>query len=1295
MKRQALVVGINQYPFGDNLTTPATAAEKVSQLLEKYGDFEVHRLPSQEGVRQVDPEQVVSLEELEQAILQLFQPKSGMIPETALLFFAGHGLQRERNGEPEGFLITSDAVPGEDDGLFSLKRLRQLLQESPVRQQIVWLDCCYSGELFNFAETDLGEDEKGRDRCFIAASREFQVAYGQEGGEYGELTGALLQGLDPTWQPEKWVTNYSLVDFVKQTLKDAPQHPICTNSGGQIILTGEQSVISSICPYRGLTYFDFNEEDPKYFYGRTALTNQLLEKVRSSNFLAVLGASGSGKSSVVRAGLLYQLYLGKAIPGSDRWQIYPPFAPGEYPLRSLEQTIGVKANQLAAFVKAIPAERVVLVIDQFEEIFTECREEKERQQFIRCLMSLVERQEEATHQSKIAVVLVMRSDFQGKCDQYAKFASLIDQNLVRVTQMSREELKEAITKPAQQVGLEIDRELVTQMIADVEGSPGDLPLLQYTLTELWQHKTLNRLVLSDYTRLGGVKQALGKRANEVYQSFSKQEQLVAKRIFLELTRLGEEAEDTRKQVRQQDLVNSQQSETLVNQVVQRLANANLVVTGEQELDGKRVAVVNIAHEALIRNWQQLRNWLKENRETLLRKQDIEDAAKEWRDKGKLKDSAYLLQGRRLAEAENFQQSYANKVPLSVVAQEFVQESVKEKKNSRIRTSGIVATIILVLSGATGFALIENNNNRIRAGTAYSQELLVSGKELEALVASIKVGRQLKQPLRGFGVKADTRITAITTLQQLVYKLTKRQQLTTLGSQARFSHDGQIIATANSYKSINKDKTIQLWNRNGELIKTLEGHNDNVNNIRFIPDGKVILSSSCDGVIKLWTLEGTLIRTLNESPQSNSVVSSIECASATSFSSDGKTLAVATNDGTVKVISLDGNYMHTLSIEGKKDFADEVHRYGVSISPDGQLIAVANWDNTITLWNRNGKKLKTFTGHTNEVSSLAFSPDGKTIVSGSYDTNVKLWNINGNPMGTLKGHTNWINSVAFSPNGEMLASASDDKTVKIWSLNGTLITTLQGHNYQVLDVSFSPDSKVLASTSSLNDKYGGLGYSNARDNNIILWNFDIDDLLFQGCNAVESYLKNTIGHLSDEERHTCDGIGASYKVEHPLATPSVSLEEETYTSLQVDSQLITWRQFIEKAKNNPDSVTFYGNSDYELPNEFKDGFVYIIHGATWQGVYILKKGLPDYPSRKAELNEIDEKIAEHYIKSGKAIKLIWNLSHNSFVNYRKNTEVIFRDGTGCLRTTCLTAPFLSNAEISRILYSEQAIVKKDR
>ena len=223
----------------------------------------------------------------------------------------------------------------------SLQWLRRLLLASEVRQQIIILDCCYSGEVLNVAEADPGERGKGRDRSFIAASREFEVAYEGIDGSHSAFTAALLDALEP--KSERWVTNHTLVERLNHVNSEFPQRPIFANSGEPINLTRRVSVAVSesievpqpaICPYKGLAYFDCNQEDPKYFYGRTALTDKLLDQVRQGNFLAILGASGSGKSSVLRAGLLHQLKLGRRLSGSEAWEVRI-LTPGEHPLQSL------------------------------------------------------------------------------------------------------------------------------------------------------------------------------------------------------------------------------------------------------------------------------------------------------------------------------------------------------------------------------------------------------------------------------------------------------------------------------------------------------------------------------------------------------------------------------------------------------------------------------------------------------------------------------------------------------------------------------------------------------------------------------------------------------------------------------------------------------------------------------------------------------------------------------------------------------------------------------------------------
>jgi Caspase domain len=608
MSRDALVVGINTYSYErlSNLTAPAQDAEAVAKLLEDYGEFNVKRLPAVKdkpnNTIRVGQKTQVTLTQLEDAIVQLFKPEGRNIPDAALLYFSGHGLRKSRGGIHQGYLATSDVNPDLGNWGLSLQWLRQLLQSSEVKQQIIWLDCCYSGELLNFDEADPGERGEGRDRCFIAASREFEPAFEAIGTNHSVLTTALLQALEPK---EKQVTNYTVVDAISQNLPKFPQRPIFANSGGIIHLTrtqeaikevAENGVTSPICPYRGLRYFDLTPEDAQYFHGRQALTDQLLEKVRVSNFLAVLGASGSGKSSVVRAGLLYQLQQGKRLSGSDTWQI-KIFQPGEHPLQSLAQAFldtGLsdidRASQLqqaealiagggfSQLITVADTPRVVLLVDQFEEVFTLCTDKKERQQFFDCLLAGLQRCGD-----KLCLVLTMRADFFGKCAEYGELAAKIQDNLLTVTSMSGSELRQAITAPAKQVELALESELVEQIISDVANSPGFLPLLQYTLTELWGQRTGDKLTLAAYTRLGGVKGTLQKRATEVYEGLSGEEQEVAKRIFLELTQLGEGTEDTRRRVFLRDLLpaSSPQSSNNVekrNPVVKPSQNTSLPMT---------------------------------------------------------------------------------------------------------------------------------------------------------------------------------------------------------------------------------------------------------------------------------------------------------------------------------------------------------------------------------------------------------------------------------------------------------------------------------------------------------------------------------------------------------------------------------------------------------------------------------------------------------------------------------------------------------------------------------------------
>lgn len=267
----------------------------------------------------------------------------------------------------------------------------------------------------------------------------------------------------------------------------------------------------------------------------------------------------------------------------------------------------------------------------------------------------------------------------GKCTQYAQLAQKIDQHLVLMKPMSRQEIEEAITKPAELVDLQVEKALVTKMTEDVVESPGSLLLLQYTLTELWKDAQTganrNRLTLESYEQLGGIEKTLSKRANQVYASLKDEEKPVAKRIFLELTQLGETS-DTRRRVYKEDLVNSQHSEELLDRTIEQLVRPRLIITTNESRsqNGKPGVILDIVHEALIRHWQELRQWVAENQVALEIERKIEARAKDWERNGKTEDLGLLLQGATLIEAETYLKDYDNLGLLDGIAQEYIEVS---------------------------------------------------------------------------------------------------------------------------------------------------------------------------------------------------------------------------------------------------------------------------------------------------------------------------------------------------------------------------------------------------------------------------------------------------------------------------------------------------------------------------------------------------------------------------------------------------------------------------------------------
>jgi len=712
MSRDALVVGISTYEYSrlGKLNATSLDAEAVAQKLESSPlPFRVMRLPGikdkQRDTIKVGKTTEVTLKELKIALINLFKPKGESHADTALFYFSGHGLYDE--SMQKGYLAASDVNPDQEKWGYSLSDLRELVQSSPVRRQIIWLDCCHSGSLLAINEANPGE-KAGYSRCFIAGAREFELAYELTSGEHGVLTEALLQGLNPDRLSGQWISTLSLSAYIDSYVKNKrqtyPQQCIFLNVGEPIDLTrGESTSIpevgkiplqADICPYMALEAFDFNEHGAKFFFGRTALTDELLSKIYNDNFLIVLGASGSGKSSVVRAGLLHEIKKGTRRSGTDAWEILPVIKPGESPLYSLasafipEEIRSKKSGESLAkthirdltergseaLVELVEdyEKTVVLVIDQFEEVFTLCKgsveKEQERIKFFACLFDALDKLG-----GKLRIVATMRADFLGKCleQPYSGIAERIKACRVDITPMNETELEEAIAKPAELVGLRVTPKLVERMKLAVGNSPGSLPLLQYALTELWKdwHESYqvdnsisNELTLDGYNRIDGVEGALEKQANQVYEDFANLpiKQGLVQRIFLELVQPGEETEDVRRRIRKNELLSYIHPEVLVDEVLNKLVEARLVVIDELKLrdDTQSEVVIDLAHEATIRHWKLLRQWLEEHRKALPLIRQLREEAKKWQMRGR-ESSKHFLRGVRLEEAEECLTKYGD------------------------------------------------------------------------------------------------------------------------------------------------------------------------------------------------------------------------------------------------------------------------------------------------------------------------------------------------------------------------------------------------------------------------------------------------------------------------------------------------------------------------------------------------------------------------------------------------------------------------------------------------------------
>ena len=520
-------------------------------------------------------------------------------------------------------------------------------------------------------------------------------------------------------------------------------------------------------PYRGLAAFA--EEDAAVFFGREALTTELTRRVAEEHFVAVVGPSGSGKSSVVRAGLIPALRDG-AVPGSERWLI-AQMLPGAHPFEELEAALlraapeaaanlseqmrGDDLDLLRSVLRILPGDqtRLVLVIDQFEELFQLTKDEEQRDRFIRNLVEAVE-----DPHNRLSAIVTLRADFFDRPLDRPALASLMVEGQTSVLPISAPELEAAIVRPAAGAGVSVEPELIAEIVADVSNQPGALPLFEFVLTEMFDQRTSNMLTLTGYMQLGGLRGALSRKGDELFESLDHEQQDAARQVFLRLVTLGEGTEDTRRRVHRREVEALEIDQGATAAVLQSFGDARLLSFDRDAVGNE--PTVEVAHEALLREWPRLREWIDESRHELHTHQTLTAASAEWFAAGK--DPDYLLSGSRLTlydewstgtsmvltvgEREYLEASLTGRTEAETAASERQQKELEleQRSSRRLRALvGVMAVATIMAVALTGLAL----NRSAEAQRAHDQEVIASQTiRIKELTASAVANRDLDPEL---------------------------------------------------------------------------------------------------------------------------------------------------------------------------------------------------------------------------------------------------------------------------------------------------------------------------------------------------------------------------------------------------------------------------------------------------------------------------------------------------------------------------------------------------------------------
>lgn len=813
--------------------------------------------------------------------------------------------------------------------------------------------------------------------------------------------------------------------------------------------TRKENSLFEKSPYLGLT--TFSPEDSILFFGREKETESFLNRLRIQPLLAVVGASGAGKSSFVQAGVVASL--------DKAWRTLI-IRPGVSPLSTLAAKLSSLGLEVTGLRSALEKDKeflakslrlfasnnmckILIVVDQFEEIFTLCLDKEEQNLYVESLV-LAARSEE----DPIRVILTLRDDFLVCAKELSALNERLSQSIEILTTPDSSQLLRILVLPARQMGYEFgDSSLPIEIVNQLTGQVSALPLLAFTAAKLWEHRDnqFKQIHRRNYELMGGVGGALAHHAEGMLSQMTNSEQSLVREAFRHLvTSQGTRAVLTRLELLQL-LGKTRDGEV----AIEKLISARLLVATEGEKGTDRIEII---HEALLSTWPRIIKWRQEDAEGARLRDQLRAAARQWQERNRPK--SLLWRDELLTEYQLWRAHYKGK--LTEIEEAFAQISLSDaNRNQNIRRGIAIATLVVLLMASS---------------VLFYQRQQTQQQLLKTLELYEEESRQqiLKGKLDGAAVylseayaKGDNSLALRYMLSVALAKIENRPPInlanhTDTITMATFSPDDTLVATSS------KDRLARIWQaKDGKELFVLKGHEDAVVSSKFSPDGNLLITASLDKTARLWKVsDGSLIAVL----QGHS-----EPLKGAEFSPDGKQILTWGYDKTAKIWgALDGKLIRTL--EGHSGAI-----YAANYSKSGQLIATASGDRTAKIWDSNTGQLKhTVVGHQASIVNLAFSPDEKLLATCSPDKTAKIWLVQGGQFPKVSiNHQSGVTDCKFSPDGKEILTTSSDTKAYLWeSSTGKPLWTLEGHTADIISGVFSSD--------------GSLVITNSYDNTIRLW-----------------------------------------------------------------------------------------------------------------------------------------------------------------------------------------------------------------